>query len=746
MMIPKFRNNHIRRYWHVYILGIIGIVLFFIPTFFWGNLYIVGGDDSRLYYIFPWEYLKYFSFNVISNNTLGGNLGYIPVSYSAPVIFFLLILKMFLPFANTQMIAYGVIFSVGFIFFNLYLHLWIPKKTPYTFFAGILSSFLYLFSPYIGKTYFQHQLISIYLLMVVPMCLYFFFFGVKKKNISFVILASLFYSIFSSSVLSMPWLLPLLFTLIPFFVFAVRKQGLYVLKALGVFTGITILVNFYWIIHYIIPLFQPTGELSFAGSLLGISFKQQNSDLINTLVSLNSPVNQMIGYVRMSWSEPTCPPIVYVLGAGILFTILFAGTLFKKVQTSVKQLFFVSCIGLFTAMLFVTPNFGKWNVSLFQLFHDHIPFFVMFRNMYDKFALAMSYHYAFALFVALVIIGTAVTKKFIKYGILIVIAIVVMWRAYPYIVPAYDTDQYTTHISGSLNSDYLALTGYIKSMNTSSKLLWYPMTYPGYVYISDEKISGHYYIGISPLQIFGETSDIAGFYGIQTPADPELNWKILELFRSHSYDEIGKLIQKQNIGFIIMNHETIDEYYYKFFDYFDFIAYQTEDYKNILLGAKIKDFGSRYSLYEINTSLQRSTVHVLPTIITDKGILPDITFQKIKSGKFEVTVKNANTSFEMVLMEPFNRLWNVYFTHNNNRKIINTKPTLKYDYGNSWVIDTQGLANQYPEFVKKEVDGSYSFTLEIEFWPIRVTFPAFIFSGVAMLVSVVYIFFRLWKK
>src|SRR3989344_16881 len=102
MLIFRRITKHIAAHWQPYALCVIAIALFLIPNLFWGNLYIVGGDDARLYYLYPLEYLKNFSFNVMSGNTLGGNLGYMPVSYSAPNIAFLAVLKYLFPFVHTQ--------------------------------------------------------------------------------------------------------------------------------------------------------------------------------------------------------------------------------------------------------------------------------------------------------------------------------------------------------------------------------------------------------------------------------------------------------------------------------------------------------------------------------------------------------------------------------------------------------------------------------------------------------------------
>ena len=248
------------RHWRSIVLATIALGFFLMPNLLWGNLYIVGGDDSRLYYIFPFEYLKNFSFNVMSNNTLGGNMGYFPVSYSAPTVAVLALFKYLLPMWNTQLLAYGLIVSFGFVFFYLFLQQWLPSRTTFAFWSGIAASLAYILSPFITRTFFQHQLISIFLIMVLPACLTLFIAGVKRKNMGYIIASSLLYSFFSSTVFGFPWLLSVVFTLVPLCIYFFRRSGSYAWKALAIFIGVTIASNIYWIIHYIIPVLYQTGE------------------------------------------------------------------------------------------------------------------------------------------------------------------------------------------------------------------------------------------------------------------------------------------------------------------------------------------------------------------------------------------------------------------------------------------------------------------------------------------------------
>lgn len=668
----------VRKYWRPLIVWGIALALFLVPNLLWGSLYVVGGDDSRLYYLFPGEYLRNFSFNVISNNTLGGNLGYFPVSYSAPIIALFYLLKQVLPFMNTQFLAYGAILAFGFVFFYKFLREMVSGKSSWYFLSAITASLFYILSPYITRTFFQHQVISIFLLAVVPGYLYFFVAGVKRKRLRLVVASALLYSLFSSTVFSLPWFLPVALTLLPFFGFLAWQYRTYFWKAGVVFVLVTLFCNFYWIIHFVIPLMYKTGEAALTSSLSSQTFKAQNADIISALVFLNSPLSQIVNYVRTSWAARAGISVIESLGALYLLIILAAGTFLAKVKKETRTLFVVSIFGLLLAMVFITPNFGQWNVAVFQFFNSHIPFFGMFRNMYDKFALAMAFGYAFALFMALVVMGEAKIRY--RYVLAAMVLLLVAGTAFPYIRPSHNDNQYSTRISGKMNKDFVDLTEYLKNLDTTSRFLWLPMTFPGYVYIADEDNPNHFYAGLSPLQLLSQKSDIAGFYGIQTPEEPELNWRLLELLRNGSYEDIGEIFATQNIGYVIVNHEVLPDEGRIALNGFDFMDLQTPEFFETILGGKVRDFGGRYSLYEINEKF------FLPTISGAD------TFRKLTDGSYEVVMSEVPT--QLVLREPYNRLW----------KIAGYPSPLPTEdgFGNVWEISEPG-------------------TYRIEFWPRRLS-------------------------
>lgn len=685
----------------IFILALIACALFLIPNLLWGNLYIAGGDDSRLYYLFPTEYLRNYAFNLISHNTLGGNLGYIPVSYSVPVVFLLSVLKAVLPTLNIQFISYGFIFSLGYVFFYLLLSELTPKRSVYTFCGGIVCSLFYLFSPYVTRTYFQHQIISIFLLMVVPGTLFFFVRGVKKRRLMFVVLSALFFSIFSSSVYSFPWLLPTLFTLVPFLIWLAFNQWKYFWKYAAVWVAIVAMLNFYWIIHYLIPVFLHSGSEGLVGALSTRSFIEENHNLISALSLLNTPVSQIISFVRTGWADRQGITVWEALGSMYLLVILYAGTLLGKVRRDTRTLYLVSISGLIVSMMLVTPNFGSWNLSLFEFLNDHVPFFGIARTMYDKFALGIAIQYALALYVSLIILDECRVKHVFRYIAGIILLGFTIANALPYIRPVYNDAAYSTRISGAMNHDYLDMTSYIAAMPTTSRFLWYPMTFPGYVYIGDEKNPHHFYAGLSPLQILASKSDLAGFYGLPTSVDPELNWKMLDLLTNRSYSELGTIFASQNIGYVIVNHEELPSQGFASLDGFNFMKMQNTQYRDEILGEKVKDFGDRYSLYTLNNKFAVPTVFLSKTIEGKPAADQKVVFRELSNGDYDVTIDSIAEPMQLVLLESYSNLWKVRITHGN--VTISPNPTPAFGYGNAWSV--------------RPVGDTSPVYLQIHFWP-----------------------------
>lgn len=702
---------------------------------------MVGGDDGRFYYLYPLQYLKNFSFHIMSDNTLGGNMGYFAVSSSAPTIFFLFLLKTILPMVNIQLLAYGAILSLGFIFFYLFLQEWLPGKTAFAQVSAVIASLLYVLSPYVTRTYFQDLLISIFIIMVVPCCLYFFVSGVKRKSMRRVVTSALVYSLFSSTVLSLPSFLPAIFMMIPLLMYLAIQYKNFFWKAISVVILLIALFNFYWIIHFLVPVIFSSGE-SLASKTIGSqAFIKQNNDLIAALVHLNSPAYQLISYLRTSWSEREGATIAESLGIVYILTILGAGMVLRRAKKYTRTLYLIVVGSLLVTMFFFTPDFGEWNLYVFQWLNNHVPFFAMFRNMYDKFALAMAFQYAFAVYVAFVILEESRMQRYVRIFALIIVSSVMLFMAYPYLVPNYNDAAYSTRVTGVLNQDFTNMMTYLADHPTPYRYLWMPMTFPGYVYISDATLPDHFYAGISPLQVLSKSSDVAGYYGLQTTLEPFLNGKVFDLLKLRNYDAVAKILASQNVGYVIVNHEKLPDKALISLDANNFMSDQNVAYSNVILGKKIQDFGARYSLYTLNDTYRLPTVYMTQQSQPTADSVQSVNFTNPRTNEFDVSL-HVKELTNVVLAEPYSPFWSVSISYGNSSHTLSLPHTSVLEYGNQWYVNPATIAARYPSMVKKYPDGSYDFHLVVQFWPEELVVPTLVVSGISILIAIMYLCIR----
>jgi hypothetical protein len=541
-------------------------------------------------------------------------------------------------------------------------------------------------------------------------------------------------------------MLPVIFTLIPLFVYFARQHRDYVWRALVIFVVVTVLSNMYWIIHYVVPLLYQTGESLASKTFLSQEFIKQNNDTIAALARLNAPVYQIISFLRTSWSSREGPTLFQSIGAVYIFFILLAGVVIRRVAKSFRRLYIVSVIGLLFAMLFVTPSFGEWNLLLFQLLNRYVPFFGMFRNMYDKFALAMAFNYAFALYVALAVLRNVRFPRVFRIVTIAAIAIVLSVSSFPYISPRYNDSAYSTRISGELNKDFWDMVAYLREHPTSSRYLWFPMTYPGYIFVSDSAGENHFYSGISPLQFLSKSSDLDGFYGIQTPLNPQLNGAFFDLLKLGELDAVARIIQSQNIGYVIVNHEVLPAEARVFLDAYDFMTLQGERYRSMILGEKVRDFGSRYSLYTLNQKYALPTVFSTPDIAKSPPETASVTFEKLQDNSYSVGLKEASDASRLVLLEPYSGLWSIYLARGDTRIRYETIHEAAYNFGNAWHVDPVDIASRFPDMVHESSDGAYDIDFEIRFLPERYTIPALALSVLTMVAAGFYSAKRIWAR
>ena len=637
---------------------IVGLVLFLIPNLFWGKLYDVGGDDSQLYYIFPWEFITQFAHNIVVDNTLGLKSLYVSQAYFIPFFSVIAGIKYILPFIHIQHFFQGLNLFFAFIFFYKFMLLVTAKEKPASTVIQLIVSVGYVLSQFLLKTVYAHQLLSMYLVSVFPAFLYYFVLSLEKKNSKYIFVAAIIYSIFSTGMNTFPWFLGSLITCIPFFIYLFIRYKMRVVTH-GALLALTLVgLNLYWLIHQLYPILS--GSKGSLNGSVNQNFLQETANLVWSLSRLNSPLNELFSTVRSSWTEFTSFSPQYLANGFFFFIILLAGILMDKNDRR-RILYVVMFISLLLSFFLLAPNFGSWSVWLFIFLTKQIPLFSIFRNMFDKFSMGVAFNYALLLGISLLILADhPIIKKYMKV-VLGTIIVLILSNALRFIIPIYDDVRYSTRISGHLNTDYLDLVSYIRSMNTTSRFLWLPMNLANYVYIHDTD-SGHYYFGPSPLLLLSGATDYTGVLSFGTAFDHSIAYQLQKNLADKNYDVIGKLYQENNVGYIILVTETLSATRKKYLFDLDLFEKQNDEFTDAIVGEKIKDFGDRYSLYTINSNYGGQKIFISDT--KESLTTSDVTlsFRKKNSSTFDIELPNFQGVKYLVFKETYNSGWKLFDT------------------------------------------------------------------------------------
>jgi hypothetical protein len=706
-----------------FILLTICILLWAIPSLFWGKLFIVGGDDSRLYYLFPLEFIQNYAVNIISNNTLGTISGYSPSSFFIPFVSLVYIIKS-LHIFNVQLFMYGLNLALGFLFYYLFLSLWIKNDNKNNIFIKIIGSLFYIFSIFIQQSLYTSQLSAVYLVSIIPATYYFFIKSIYAKKIVYVLISVILFSLFSISPITFPWSLAAIVATIPLFgyIFWLDKKRFLIHSV--IFIVIYLLLNTYWLVHYLYAYTNQSNGVDTVSFYTSSQFRQSNIHLIRVVSGVGS---QALSFINISSKNMYALSNNFFLLCNAIFILLVivSGTIKEKSKYNI--VYIVSLLCLLSSLYFYSPAIGDWGINLFLFFNEKIPGFTILRNMYDKFSLAMAFSFAFVFAISLVIIFEKVTKTIQRKILLLLILGIILSSSLPFILPQYKESKMSTRIN-DFNSEFYSLIDYVKHTPNASRFLWMPFNNASYVVIEDETLLHHYYWGPSPLQFLANKNDYTGSLSFTTARDPALGPRIFDDITGGNYTNAAKEFQKFNVKYIIVNHtltKKTDSDHFLFND--KFYDKQMGGFKKEFLGRKIKDFGRKYTLYEVNSRYANDKLFLSDSLVTFPSMYQSVEYSKISSYKYLISIKYLKEQRNLVFLDPYQNGWSLYFAKDNKPFMIGKTKTA-FDYANGWSINPDIIKQNYPNEYKKNMDGSIDVSFILYFEPQKIANIGYIIS------------------
>lgn len=660
---------------------VLSLILFFIPIVFWGNLYNVGGDDSKLYYLYPLEYLIRFGTTILPHGMLGASSYYFMPGHVIGFSLFILLLKKIFFFLNTQNVAFGLNLSFGFLFFYQLLGLWIKDSR-----IKIISSLFYIFSTANIYTIWSHQLPALYLISIFPLIYYLFIRAIQENKMRLVIIAALILSVFSILILMTPWTLGLLLAGAPYLIYLSRKYFKRTAVFSGVFFILIILLNLYWLFHFVYSPFSSRNPQNNIISLTGsdnfklkaayeIAGTTQNFKLKDALF------NSHQSFITKNYTQSLSPIFQHLLNTNILnaifiFIIVFSLLCFDRIDLLKKSyLIFVSSYLLF--IFLYSPKIGNWGVPLFLVLNKYILGFSMFRNMFDKFAPTVSFLQSIVLALSLYQVSrTNVFKKFFS-GILLLLLIAIFVNSYIFLSgeiyrKPVDNSKVSAQITG-LNADFLNIASYLNRTNLEGDVLWWPLNSAGYGVVEDSNLHDHFYLGVSPLPLFTNRQDYTGTFSF----DPS-EWKvIIESLKNKNTTNLGHILNNHNIAYIISINDfptsiagtyVLDKDLYKLHDN---MTLQT------LVEKEGKNFGTRYTLYKVKPIFKSP-------LISSSNKESELTYKKVSDYEYHINLKAGVKDANLTFKEPYHDQWKLISDSDSTHKIIRSQTNI---YSNQWTIE-----------------------------------------------------------
>jgi hypothetical protein len=253
-------------------------------------------------------------------------------------------------------------------------------------------------------------------------------------------------------------------------------------------------------------------------------------------------------------------------------------------------------------------------------------------------------------------------------------------------------------------------------MHEPSRFAWLPLNFASYVVIEDKENPGHYYYGASPMQFLAGISDFAGFQSFATTADPDLNFQMLGYLHNGQYEKIGEILQRMSVKYIIVSRYSLPKAAYDHLNFEGTIDAQKPAYNKLILGDKIKDFGTRYSLYSIN---KRFTTDKIFLTNNTQSIPADIAVPAIQKSypyQYDITIHFKEGRTNLAFLEPFDGSWDLFAVDSQGHEytVNNATHFMIYRFGNGWSFELPKIVQAYPKTLET-VNGQKQIHLRIYF-------------------------------
>jgi hypothetical protein len=584
------------------------------------NVYKIGGDDSRLYLYAPWEWIKNIALYSWYSGFPGGFGTYNPQFFYLPFNFAAGLIKSILPFLNHERVIYGLVLVISFTSIYFIVEEFIQDKKSWQSFLGkILGGMAYVFCPLIANNYWINPPSYFFVIILYPLLVLFFLRALSQKRVVPLIYGAIASFILSMSFFNPPLLIPLIigFGLLLFFYFLLIETNKFrFLKYLIIYGLLIFLLNSFFIIPYAHSILSGN---SFAGSAFSGDVKEDyvKGGVLKVIALSQHLINHLSGNPSaniFNWiSGPFNKYFDYIFFTAYLNLILIFmvfGALFlksKNLEFEKKWLYIISFLILILTF-FQTVNIGEWGEVLFGWLVLHVPGFLSLRWFFVKTPPTFVLFYSVGIGLAFYILLKNIKRKIISAPIIIVIFLIVIIQALPFIVGyTYNSPIYTKlNWNVEFPKSYLDLISYMKDLREDNRAITFPLVVGSWTMVQSADPGG-VYIGNSPLKALADKNEFNSLLSFLNPFNPSFSGTIYNSIINEDYEVFKKALGILNTRYIIYNYgllgktESDYEGVKDSFLWFWKVKGYEEKYKAMLegVGTKVKDFDG-FQVYKLN--------------------------------------------------------------------------------------------------------------------------------------------------
>lgn len=756
--------------WIIFCNFLVVLSLLLLPyILFDGKLYI-GGDDTRLMYAYPLDYL--------TNATLYSWYHFSSLGWNSPP-------QAFFPFmvawtglgfvvkssSSLSYLAFSLPLILGFLFFQKFIEeLFFEKENNSK--EAFVGSLFFILSPILASTQLFIFLTNAWLTGLIPIVLYFFIRYLKTFNPIYILCAILFSSFISLVSLAVPWILgfsfPLLIGLLIACSLFKKNEIIFFIKRFCVFFGILFLSQAYWIISFLMTYINLKSS-SFAAKVVSKGFIDTfsptvESSAVSSIIFplLNLPHRQIafnfewdLKNIFLSFYDKT-----FFLNS-IFILVLFFGVLnYKKILNVIERKIFSAFLVTFVFSLFlVTVNIGPLK-ELFLLM-GKLPGFLIFRNFYDKFSFGYVFFYAILITFSLVILRRKIRSERKYFALLACFLMIIVINTIPFSniinAPLWTTS--STHKNINIPDEYLGTMKFIKNnISPTNNILSLPFGSSAYTVIKDEK-SNDVFVGTSPVVVFSGVNDISGHFSFNfTKTANDVDKTIVD----RNYNKLREILFKHNINYVLLTKNVPNEVKRSYVFNEDMIANQDSKFVSELTGKKI--YTSTKANYEIYSTVAQNV------LVKSENLY----IQRVNPVKFRLYIKGISEKQLLDFNDSFHDGWKLFIQKNpdlgfcKNPKEIKpfktkeclysqrvfdfedlvyffTQPVFEEthknidDFSNEWTIDPRLIKNSFStDYHKENADGTLDVELILYFTP-----QFYFYLGIAVSVAT-FVFFSVY--